>query len=168
MTEVLAAHCAIAALYLGEGTTHDAARVLDWSFVRVAICLALPIRARTGACRRLAIPPRPGLLAVAVSGLRVGAAAFLRRARRDHLGRGVPVDLAELRRNSLQGVATAIGTGPLATIWNIWPIALMPLPLLLGLAAVGATAISCLGDRRAWRPWSCTAWCRTKRCGSSI
>jgi hypothetical protein len=47
-------------------------------------------------------------------------------------------------RNSLQGVATAIGTEPLSYYLRYLAVGLMPLPLMLGLAAVGSTRFPAL------------------------
>jgi len=144
MTEVLAAHCAIAALYLGQG--ERTARRVFWigALFGIAICLryqyapALAVAAVWQYRRDLTcwqwlflggasvLLPFSGVLDAITWG-----AAF----------QSIWLNFA---RNSLQGIAAAIGTEAPGYYLDYLTIALLPLPLLLGLAAIGATRFPAL------------------------
>jgi phosphatidylinositol glycan class B len=144
MTEVLAAHCAIAAIFLGE--RKRSSRLMFWigALMGGAICLryqyapALALAAIWQFRRDLncwlwlflgfasALLPFSGVLDAITWG-----AAF----------QSIWLNFA---RNALQGVAAAIGTDPPDFYVRYLTVALMPLPLLLGLAAVGAVRFPAL------------------------
>jgi hypothetical protein len=139
MTEVLAAHCAIAALYLGEGARTT--RRVFWigALFGLAICLryqyapplilaaAWQFRRDPGHWQWLflgaasALLPFSGVLDAITWG-----AAF----------QSIWLNFA---RNSLQGIASVISRQPLAFYTDYLVISLIPLPLFLGLAGIGAT-----------------------------
>ncbi len=144
MTEVLAAHCAIAALYLGEGAR--TARRVFWvgALFGVAICL------------RYQYAPALAIAAIwqhrrylkSWQWLFLGAASVLLpfSGVLDAITWGAAFQSIWLNfvRNSLQGIAVASGTAGPGYYVDYLTIALMPLPLFIGLAAVGATRFPAL------------------------
>jgi hypothetical protein len=144
MTEVLAAHCAIAALYLGEGARTT--RRVFWigALFGVAVCLRYQYA--------------PALAVAAIwqnrrdlncwQWLFLGAASVLLpfSGVLDAITWGAAFQSIWLNfaRNSLQGIAIASGTSGPGYYMEYLTIALMPLPLFLGLAAVGATRFPAL------------------------
>jgi phosphatidylinositol glycan class B len=138
MTEVLAAHCAIAALYLGEG--ERTTRRVFW------------IGALFGAAICLRYQYAPPLFLAAVwqyrrapgdwTWLFLGASAVLLpfSGVLDAITWGAAFQSIWLNfaRNSLQGVASVISREGPSYYEDYLQIGLMPLPLMLGLAAVGA------------------------------
>ncbi len=144
MTEVLAAHCAIAALFLGEGPHTTRRGFWVGALFGAAVCL------------RYQYAP-PLFLAVLwqyrrqprhYQWLFLGSAAVLLpfSGVLDAITWGGAFQSIWLNfvRNSLQGVATAIGTQAPGFYLNYLVIALLPLPLMLGLAVVGATRFPAL------------------------
>ena len=156
MTEILAAHCAIAALYLGEGPEARRGVASGWARCSAprSVCVTSMRRALLLAAiwqyRRQArhwqwvflgltsvLLPFSGVLDAITWG-----GAF----------QSIWLNFA---RNSLQGIATAIGTqsAGVSTVEYL-TVALVPLPLLIGLAwsgairfpALGIAALATLGD----------------------
>lgn len=139
MTEVLSAHCAIAALYLGEfGRTR---RRAFWTgaLFGAAVCLryqyapALALAAIWQYRHHLGLL-WPWLFMGSVSVLLAFSGVL------DAITWGMAFQSIWLNfaRNSLSGVAAAIGTEPWSYYIEYLTIGLAPLPLLIGLAAVGA------------------------------
>ncbi len=144
MTEVLAAHCAIAALYLGDGVRSN--RRVFWigALFGLAVCLryqyAPPLilaaiwqyRRDAGCWQWLflgftsVLLPFSGVLDAITWG-----AAF----------QSIWLNFA---RNTLDGVASVIGREGVAWYVDYLVIALLPLPLMLGLAGVGARRLPAL------------------------
>lgn len=144
MTEVLASHCAIAALYLGEGPRTTRRGFWVGALFGAAVCL------------RYQYAP-PLFLAVLwqyrqqprhYQWLFLGAASVLLpfSGLLDAITWGGAFQSIWLNfeRNSLQGIAAAIGTETPEFYLQYLAIALLPLPLLLGLAVVGATRFPAL------------------------
>jgi GPI mannosyltransferase 3 len=144
MPEVLAAHCAVAALFLGE--TERSTRRVFWigALFGTAICL-----------RYQYAPP----LAFAIAWqyrrdidewrwLFLGGAAVLLPfcGVLDAITWGAAFQSIWLNfdRNVVQGIATAIGTEPPGYYLSYLTVALVPLPLMLGLALAGATRFPAL------------------------
>jgi len=138
MTEVLAAHCAIAALFVGERTR--TARQAFWcgALFGIAVCLRYQYA--------------PALLLAAIWQFRrslglwqwliLGGASVLLpfSGVLDAITWGTAFQSIWLNfvRNSVQGVAAAIGTESWYYYLSYFALALTPLPLFLGLAALGA------------------------------
>ena len=148
MTEVLAVHCAIAALYLGEGSRTMRRGYWVGALFGAAVCL-----------RYQYAPP----LAVAVfwqyrtqprhyQWLFLGAASVLLpfSGVLDAITWGGAFQSIWLNfiRNSMQGIAAAIGTEPPRYYLDYLVIAWLPLPLLLGTGRGGRHTVPGLGDRR--------------------
>ena len=138
MTEVLAAHCAIAALFLGEGL--PTARRVFWNGALLGLAV----------CLRYQYAP-PLLLAVAWQYRRepswwqwlfLGSTSVLLpfSGVLDAITWGAAFQSIWLNfeRNTLDGIASLISQDGPAYYLNYLQIGLMPLPLLLGLAGVGA------------------------------
>jgi hypothetical protein len=144
MTEVVAAHCAIAALFLNE--SKPSTRRLFW----VGFLFGATI------CLRYQYGPALALAAAwqfrrGVSGshwLFLGAAAVLLPCSGllDAITWGAAFQSIWLNfdRNALQGIAAAIGTEASNYYLSYLSIALAPLPLMLGLATVGAARFPAL------------------------
>ncbi len=144
MTEVLAAHCAIAALYLGEGPRP--LRRVYWigALFGAAVCLryqyALPLtlaviwqyRRDMGEWRWLFLGSSSVLLTF--SGI-LDAITW---------GGAFQSIWLNFARNSIQGIAAAIGTEGPGYYTDYLTVAFMPLPLFLALAVVGATRFPAL------------------------
>jgi phosphatidylinositol glycan class B len=144
MTEILAAHCAIAALYLGEG--ERSTRRVFW------------IGALFGAAVCLRYQYAPALLVAVLWQYRrqprhwqwlfLGATSVLLpfSGVLDAITWGAAFQSIWLNfiMNSMQGIAAAIGTQSPAYYSDYVTISFMPLPLLLALAAVGATRFPAL------------------------
>jgi len=144
MPEIIAAHCAIAALFLGErkrtarrvfwiGVLYGTAVCLRYQYAPALVLPAVWQYRRDLACWRW---------------LFLGSAAVLLpfSGVLDAITWGSAFQSIWLNfdRNSLQGVATAIGTEPLSYYLRYLAVGLMPLPLMLGLAAVGSTRFPAL------------------------
>jgi GPI mannosyltransferase 3 len=146
MTEVLAAHCAIAALYLGVVGKNTTRRGF-WvgALFGAAICLRYQYA--------------PALLMAAIWQYRrqmrhwqwvfLGLASVLLpfSGVLDAITWGGAFQSIWLNfaRNSLQGMATAIGTENAVYYLEYLTVALVPLPLFLGLAVVGGMRFPALG-----------------------
>jgi hypothetical protein len=146
MTEVLAAHCAIAALYLGVvgksttrrgfwvGALFGAAICLRYQYTPALLLAAIwQFRRQTKHWQWVFL----GLTAVLLpfSGV-LDAITW---------GGAFQSIWLNFARNSLQGMATAIGTQGDAWYLGYLTVALVPLPLLLGLAVVGGIRFPALG-----------------------
>ena len=138
MTEVLAAHCAIAALYLGE--TGRSTRRMFWvgALLGAAVCLRYQYALALGLAAAWQYRRDLGLW----QWLFLGSTAVLLpfSGVLDAITWGMAFQSIWLNfaRNSLSGIAAAIGTEGPGYYLDYLMIALVPLPLLLGLAAVGA------------------------------
>jgi GPI mannosyltransferase 3 len=138
MTEVLAAHCAIAALYLGERSLTG--RRVYWcgALFGLAVCLRYQYAPALALAGFWQYRRDPGLW----QWLLLGAASVLLpfSGVLDAITWGAAFQSIWLNfvRNSLQGVAAAIGQQPWSYYLQYLVVAFAPLPLLLGLAAVGA------------------------------
>ena len=138
MTEVLAAHCAIVALFLGERGRNTRSAFWCGALFGFAVCLryqyapALALAAIWQYRRSLGL--WQWLLLGAASTLLPFSGVL------DAITWGTAFQSIWLNfaRNSIQGVAAAIGTEPWSYYIQYLVIALTPLPLFLGLAAVGA------------------------------
>jgi hypothetical protein len=144
MTEVLAAHCAIAALFLGEGPRTT--RLVFWigALFGAAVCLRYqyaPPLALAALWQYRQQPRHWQWLFLGASAVLLPFAGVL-----DAITWGAAFQSIWLNfvRNALQGVAAAIGTDGPGYYLDYLIIALLPLPLLLGLAAVGATRFPAL------------------------
>ena len=144
MAEVLAAHCAIAALFLGE-TTRSSRRVF-WigALFGSAICLRYqyaPALALAALWQYRRDPRHWQWLFLGTTSVLLPFSGVL-----DAITWGGAFQSIWLNftRNSLQGMAAAIGTESPGYYLDYLTIALLPLPLLLGLAAVGATRFPAL------------------------
>ena len=144
MTEVLAAHCAIAALYLGEG--ERTTRRGFW--VRALFGAAVCLRYQYAPPLFLAVlwqyrsqPRHYQWLFLGASAVLLPFSGVLDAITWGGAFQSIWLNFA---RNSLQGMATAIGTEGPAYYLNYLTIALLPLPLMLGLAVVGATRFPAL------------------------
>jgi hypothetical protein len=144
MTEVLAAHCAIAALYLGE--CNRTTRMGFWvgALFGAAVCLRYQYAPPLG----LAVfwqyrrhPRHYQWLFLGAASVLLPFSGVLDAITWGGAFQSIWLNFA---RNTLDGIAAAIGTEP----WNYYldylALALMPLPLLAGLAVVGATRFSAL------------------------
>lgn len=139
MTEVLAAHCAIAALYLGE--TSQSKRRVFWvgALFGAAVCLRYQYAPALALAAIWQYRRHMGLmwpwLFMGAAGVLLAFSGVL-----DAITWGMAFQSIWLNfaRNSLSGIAAAIGTEPWRYYLDYLIVALAPLPLLLGLAAVGA------------------------------
>jgi GPI mannosyltransferase 3 len=138
MTEVLAAHLAIVALYLGEDARTPRRAFWIGVLFGFAVCLRYQYAPALALAAAWQHRRAPGLW----QWLFLGAASVLLpfSGVLDAITWGAPFQSIWLNfeRNSLQGIATAIGTKPALYYVEYLTIALMPLPLMLALAAVGA------------------------------
>ena len=145
MTEVLAAHCAIAALFLGEGARTP--RRVFW--IAALFGLAVCLRYQYAPALALAVAFQYWRDRSHWQWLFLGGTAVLLpfSGVLDAITWGGAFQSIWLNfaRNSLQGVAAAIGTEPWHFYLDYLMIALLPLPLFLGLAAAGATRFPALG-----------------------
>lgn len=144
MTEVLAAHCAIAALYLGEGARTT--RRVFWigALFGIAICLRYqyaPALAVAAIWQHRRHPRHWQWLFLGVASVLLPFSGVL-----DAITWGAAFQSIWLNfvRNSMQGIAVASGTAGPGYYIDYLTIALIPLPLFLGLAAVGATRFPAL------------------------
>ena len=144
MTEVLAAHCAIAALFLGERARST--RLVFW--IGVLLGLAVCLRYQYGPPLALCVAYQYGRDRQHWPALFLGGAAVVLPVAGilDALTWGAAFQSIWLNfdRNALQGVAAAIGSEPPLFYLEYMSVAMMPLPLFLGLAAVGATRFPAL------------------------
>jgi phosphatidylinositol glycan class B len=145
MTEVLAAHCAIAAIYLSERRSTTRRGFWVGALFGAAICLRYQYT--------------PALLLALIWQYRrhtrhwqwvfLGLASVLLpfSGVLDAITWGGAFQSIWLNfaRNSLQGMATAIGTQGTEYYLEYLTVALVPLPLLLGLAVVGGIRFPALG-----------------------
>jgi hypothetical protein len=144
MTEVLAAHCAIAALFLGE--TERSSRKTFWAGVLFGAAVCLRYQYAPALVVAAAWQYRRDLgawqwLLLGASAVLLPFSAILDAITWGSASQSIWLNFA---RNSLQGVAAAIGReGPWYYL-NYLTIALAPVPLMLGLAAVGATRFPAL------------------------
>jgi phosphatidylinositol glycan class B len=144
MNEVIAAHCAIAGLYLAGG--QRSTRRLFWTgaLFGAAVCLRYqygPAIALAAAWQYRRHPTCWRWLFLGASAVLLPFSGVL-----DAITWGAAFQSIWLNfiRNALQGVATAIGTEPADYYLRYLVIGLAPLPLMLGLAAVGATRFPAL------------------------
>lgn len=145
MTEILAAHCAIAALYLGEGRSTTRRAFWVGALFGAAICLRYQYA--------------PALLLAAIwqyrrrakhwqwvfFGLTAVLLPFSGVLDAITWGGAFQSIWLNFARNSLQGMATAIGTQSAGYYVEYLTVALVPLPLFIGLAVVGAIRFPALG-----------------------
>jgi GPI mannosyltransferase 3 len=144
MNEVIAAHCAIVALFVGQGS--HSRRRLFWigALFGAAVCL----RYQYAPALALAVVWQYRTDIGCWRWLFLGFAAFLLpfSGVLDAITWGAAFQSIWLNftRNALQGVAAAIGTEPTDYYLKYLAVALVPAPLMLGLAAVGATRFPAL------------------------
>jgi GPI mannosyltransferase 3 len=144
MTEVLAAHCAILALYLGE--TERTMRRGYWvgALFGAAVCLRYqyaPPLALAVLWQYRTQPRYYQWLFLGASSVLLPFSGVLDAITWGGAFQSIWLNFA---RNALDGVAAAIGTEPPAYYIEYLTIALLPLPLMLGLAAMGATRFPAL------------------------
>jgi len=139
MTEVLAAHCAIAALFLGEGERTTRRGFWTGALFGAAVCLRYQYA--------------PALLIAALWQYRraprhwqwlfLGASAVLLpfSGVLDAITWGAAFQSIWLNfiRNSVQGIASAIGTEGPGYYLDYLTVSLLPIPLMLGLVIIGST-----------------------------
>jgi hypothetical protein len=145
MTEVLAAHCAIAALFLGEGRRTRRRRFWVGALFGAAICLRYqyaPALILAAMWQYRCKPRHSQWLFLGVTSVLLPFSGVL-----DAITWGGAFQSIWLNfvRNSLQGMASAIGTQEPAYYFEYLTIALSPLPLMLGLAVMGAIRFPALG-----------------------
>ena len=144
MTEVLAAHCAIAALFLGERPRTP--RLVFW--IGVLLGLAICLRYQYGPALVLSVAYQYGRDRAHWPALFLGGAAVVLPVAGilDALTWGAAFQSIWLNFefNALRGIAAAIGTEPPTFYLQYLMIAMLPLPLMLGLAAFGATRFPAL------------------------
>ncbi len=144
MTEVLATHCAIVALYLGDGVR--TMRRVFWigALFGAAVCLRYQYAPPLG----LAVlwqyrrePRHWQWLFLGASSVLLPFAGVL-----DAITWGAAFQSIWLNfvRNSMDGIATAIGTQPPSYYLQYLIVAILPMPALLALAVVGATRFPAL------------------------
>jgi GPI mannosyltransferase 3 len=139
MTEVLAAHCAVAALYLGEAPRTS--RRVFWigALFGLAVCLryqyAPALALAAGWQYRRDLSHWQWLFLGSASVLLPFSGVL------DAITWGAAFQSIWLNfeRNSLQGIADISGTAPFNYYMDYLVVALFPLPLFLGLAGIGAT-----------------------------
>jgi len=139
MTEVIAAHCAVAALLLGEGERPPRRLILAGGLLGLAVCLRYqyaPALALAAAWQYWRVPNQWCWLAVGG-----GTAILLIGGMLDALTLGTPFQSIWLNfsLNASMGIASAISTEPSGYYLTYLMTAFMPLPLFLGLAMLGAT-----------------------------
>ncbi len=138
MTEVLAAHCAILALFVGERTRTPRQAYWCGALFGIAVCLRYqyaPALVLAGAWQfRRSLGLWQWLLLGSASVLLPFAGVL------DAITWGMAFQSIWLNfvRNSLEGIAAAIGTESPVYYLQYLIVAMIPLPLLLGLAAFGA------------------------------
>jgi hypothetical protein len=144
MTEVLAAHLAIAALFLSEGTRSTRRVFWTGALFGAAICLRYQYAPALGLAALWQYRRQPShwqWLFLGATSVLLPFSGVLDAITWGGAFQSIWLNFA---RNSLQGMATAIGTQPPGFYLKYLIIALLPLPLLLGLAAVGATRFPAL------------------------
>ena len=144
MTEVLAAHCAIAALFLGEGERTMRRGFWVGALFGAAICLRYqyaPPLALAVLWQYRRQPRHYQWLFLGSMSVLLPFSGVLDAITWGGAFQSIWLNFA---RNSLQGMATAIGTEAPGYYLDYLVIGLSPLPLLLGLAAVGATRFPAL------------------------
>jgi len=144
MTEVLAAHCAIAALFLGEGTRTTRSVFWIGTLFGASICLHYqyaPALALAALWQYRNQPRHWQWLFLGAAAVVLPFSGVLDAITWGAAFQSIWLNFA---RNSLQGMATAIGTRAPGFYFDYLIIALLPLPFLLGLAAVGATRFPAL------------------------
>ena len=138
MTEVLAAHCAVLALWLGE--TDRTRRKLYW--IGALFGLALCLRYQYGPVLAIAAAYQYRLKANDWTWLFLGGASMLLpfAGVLDAVTWGTPFQSIwmNFQRNSLDGIAASIGTEPSTYFLSYLNVAFLPLPFFLLLAAIGA------------------------------
>jgi hypothetical protein len=139
MTEVLAAHCAILALFLGEGTRTMRRGYWVGALFGAAVCLRYQysLALALAALWQYRTQPRHWQwLFLGATSVLLPFSGIL-----DAITWGGAFQSIWLNfvRNSLQGIASAIGTQAPGYYLDYLAVALLPLPLFLGLALVGAT-----------------------------
>lgn len=144
MTEVLAAHCAIAALFLGEGPRTTRRGFWVGALFGAAVCLRYqyaPALALAALWQYRRQPRYWQWLFLGASAVLLPFSGVL-----DAITWGGAFQSIWLNfiRNSVQGIAAAIGTEGPGYYLDYLTIALLPLPLLFGLAVVGATRFPAL------------------------
>lgn len=144
MTEVLAAHLAIAALYLGE--CRRTQRAVFWIGVLFGFAVCLRYQYAPALALAVAWQYRRGLGHWQWLILGGGAVLLPFSGVLDAITWGSAFQSIWLNfaRNSLDGIAAAIGAEGPAYYVDYLTIALLPLPLFLGLAAVGASRFPAL------------------------
>jgi hypothetical protein len=144
MTEVLAAHCAIAALFLGEGERTTRRGFWTGALFGAAVCLRYqyaPVLLLAALWQYRRAPRHWQWLFLGASAVLLPFSGVL-----DAITWGAAFQSIWLNfiRNSLQGIASAIGTEGPGYYLEYLTVALLPLPLLAGLAIVGATRFPAL------------------------
>jgi phosphatidylinositol glycan class B len=144
MTEVLAAYCAIAALFLGQN--RQTMRQVYWigALFGAAVCLRYqyaPPLALAMLWQYRTAPRHWQWLFLGASSVLLPFSGVLDAITWGGAFQSIWLDFA---RNSLQGIETAIGVETPGYYLEYLVIALLPLPLLGGLALVGATRFPAL------------------------
>ena|ERR1051326_6520646 len=144
MTEILAAHFAIAALFLGE--CKRTTRMGFWvgALFGAAVCLRYQYAPPLGLAVLWQYRTQPRhyqWLFLGTSSVLLPFSGVLDAITWGGAFQSIWLNFA---RNSLDGVAAAIGAEPWTYYLDYLKIGLLPLPLLLGLAAIGATRFSAL------------------------
>jgi len=147
LTEVLAAHAALLALWLGDAPNGIAPRRL----LAAGACLGLAccLRSQYGPALLAAALVQHGVRRERWTWLALGAAAVALPVGGvlDAITWGTPFQSVWLNvlRNAVQGVSSGLGTEPVSFYPAYLSIALWPAPLLLPLAVLGATRAPALG-----------------------
>lgn len=144
MPEMLAAHCAIAALFLGEG--EHSTRRMFWTgaLFGAAVCLRYQYAPALAVAVTWQYRRDPGCWRWLFLGATAVLLPFSGVLDAITWGAAFQSIWLNFERNSVEGIATAISTEPTGYYLSYLTIALIPLPLMLGLAAVGATRFSAL------------------------
>ena len=139
MTEVLAAHCAIGALFLGEGERTTRRGFWTGVLFGAAICLRYqyaPALFVAALWQYRRAPRHWQWLFLGASAVLLPFSGVL-----DAITWGAAFQSIWLNfiRNSMQGIASAIGTERPDYYLDYLTVSLLPIPLMLGLAIVGST-----------------------------
>jgi phosphatidylinositol glycan class B len=144
MTEVLAAHCAIPALFLGDGPRTTRRGFWVGALFGAAVCLRYQYAPPLFLAVLWQYRTQPRHYQWLFLGSSSVLLAFSGVLDAITWGGAFQSIWLNFERNSLQGIATAIGTETPGFYLHYLVVALVPLPLLLGLAVVGATRFPAL------------------------
>ena len=144
MTEVLAAHCAILALFLGQGTRTTRRGYWVGALFGAAVCLRYQYAPALGLAALWQYRTQPRYWQWLFLGSMSVLLPFSGILDALTWGGAFQSIWLNFARNSLQGIATAMGTQASGYYLDYLTVALLPLPLFLGLAVVGATRFPAL------------------------